>query len=80
MRIMSMMVKCSDMFSCNIKDDNKYLVEDYCDYVPDFMPDEHFGDYVYLDIDLDTGKIVNWRTDASQLVDEFISQQNSDLD
>lgn len=74
MRIMSMTVKCSDMFSCQITNGQQVVVEDYCDYVPDFMPDEHFGDYVILDIDLDTGKIVNWRKNASELVDQFIDR------
>lgn len=76
MRIMRMSVKCSDMFSCTITDGNKTLIEDYCDYVPDFMPDDHYGDYVMLDIDLDTGKIVNWRPDAKKLVNQFITDQN----
>jgi hypothetical protein len=65
MRIMTMTVKCSDMFYCDIKDGDKYLVEGYEGYVPDFMPDEHYGDYVVLDIDLDSGRIVNWRTDSA---------------
>ena len=71
-----MCVKCTDVFSCKITDGNKTLVADYCDYVPDFMPDDHYGDYVILDIDLDTGKIVNWRTDAKKLVNQFIMDQN----
>lgn len=28
--------------------------------VPSFMPGKHYGDYVMLDIDVSTGRIVNW--------------------
>ena len=64
MRIMSMTVKVSDCFNCDIKDGEKYVVEGYEGYVPDFMPDDHYGDYIILDIDLDSGRIVNWRKDG----------------
>jgi hypothetical protein len=29
-------------------------------YVPDFLPDKHFGDYIIFDIAPD-GKIINWK-------------------
>jgi hypothetical protein len=48
------------MFWAGLDVDNKRVGE-YNGYVPDFMPGDHFGDYVMLDIDIDTGKIVNWR-------------------
>ena len=70
--IMSISVKCSDQFSCQVKGQG-YDFE-YCDYVPDFFPDEHYGDYVMLDIDVKTGKIINWRvptkTDLNKLKKE----------
>jgi len=28
--------------------------------VPGFMPGDHYGDYVMLEIDLATGRIVDW--------------------
>lgn len=31
------------------------------EYVPSFFPGEHYGDYLILDIDLETGKILNWK-------------------
>ncbi len=73
MRIMSMNIKCSDQFYCNIEGPNGFLVQDYQGYVPDFMPDDHYGDYIILDIDLDTGKIVNWRKDIKTQVAQFIN-------
>lgn len=72
MRILSMTVKCSDQFYADLKDGDQYVVNGYEGYVPDFFPDDHYGDYVILDIDVDTGRIVNWRTDASPMVNRFI--------
>lgn len=53
--------KCSDMFTANLRDDKDILVGEYDGYVPDWMPGEHYGDYVILDIDATTGQIKNWR-------------------
>jgi hypothetical protein len=48
------------MFSAFLYKDNK-IVGEYDGYVPDFMPTKHYGDYVCLEIDIDTGAIVNWK-------------------
>lgn len=59
--ILRISAKCSDMFSHIIigKDGNVY--REYDGYVPSYMPGEHFGDYVMLDIDPYTGKILDWK-------------------
>lgn len=53
--------KCSD--ACHIlymdKDGNELGANS--DYVPNFMPGEHCGDYVELEIDVNTGMILNWK-------------------
>lgn len=59
-RILKICVKCSDMFSATLEEDGKETAE-YSGYVPSFFPEEHYGDYVELDIDIDTGMIVNWK-------------------
>jgi hypothetical protein len=64
MRILKISAKCSDLFSATLTNtDNPAhpLQGDYDGYVPDFMPGEHYGDYVQLEIDIDTGHILNWR-------------------
>ena len=58
--IISTCIKCSDMFQANLMDDGKQIGS-YDGYVPVFFPGEHYGDYVMLDIDITTGKIVNWK-------------------
>jgi hypothetical protein len=60
MRIIKFSAKCSDMFAADLVDDGNVRGK-YDGYVPDFFPGEHYGDYVQLEIDIDTGKIVNWK-------------------
>jgi len=59
--------KCSDCFGAYIKDDHGKTVIDIDGYVPKFMPGDHYGDYVQLTIDLETGHILNWPKPATLL-------------
>ncbi|RLA60650.1 MAG: hypothetical protein DRQ89_12560 [Epsilonproteobacteria bacterium] len=52
--------KCSDLCWVQLVDDEGNPIVEGDGYVPDFMPGEHSGDYVELDIDPDTGIILNW--------------------
>ena len=61
--IISISAKCSDMFAASLKQDER-VIGNYDGYVPDWFPNpraEHFGDYVELQIDIETGRIVNWK-------------------
>jgi hypothetical protein len=54
-------LKVSDRFSGEVRDENgNSLIDIEGSYVPDFFPEKHYGDYVVLDIDLETGLIKNW--------------------
>ena len=53
--------KCSDLFSAVLCEADGKPIAEYHGYVPEFMPGEHFGDYVELTIELETGKILNWK-------------------
>lgn len=57
--ILSICGKTSDLFSARLIEDGK-VTKTHDGYVPKFMPGEHFGDYIELDIDIETGQIVNW--------------------
>ena len=59
MRILKICGKTSDMFNSTLEVDGK-VVGEYDGYVPDFFPGQHYGDYILLHIDVDTGVIVNW--------------------
>lgn len=60
--IITICAKCSDMFSARlVGDDGEEKGKTYRGYVPEWMPGEHYGDYVELDIDVSTGRILNWK-------------------
>ena len=55
--------KCSDLFWAAFEVDGKRVGEQ-TGYVPNWLPnpnEDHYGDYVSLQIDVDTGRILNWR-------------------
>ena len=55
-------VKCSDKFSALLINGMGNQVGDgYDGYVPDWMPGNHFGDYLELNIDIETGRVLNWK-------------------
>jgi hypothetical protein len=55
-------MKVRDEFQAGIEDQDGNNIGEYEGYVPEFMPGAHYGDYLILDIDLDTGQILNWKT------------------
>lgn len=61
--VMKMYLKVRDDFCAEFVDTNNNSILNYEGYVPSFMPEEHYGDYVYLNIDIDTGQILNWDKD-----------------
>jgi hypothetical protein len=74
MKIISITAKCSDMFSANLSIDGKQAGS-YDGYVPDFMPGQHYGDYVELKIDADTGQILNWKKPTAAQLNETFKQE-----
>ena len=63
MKTLTISAKCSDMFSARLVESGK-PAKDYNGYVPSWFPnpkEEHYGDYVQLTIDIETGKILNWK-------------------
>ena len=60
MGILSISAKCSDM--CYTKYTDKNGIETKSDgYVPTGIGIDEYGDYVVLDIDMETGQIQNWK-------------------
>lgn len=53
--------KCSDACHISFMDENEKVIGERDDYVPDFMPEEHYGDYIELEIEVETGQILNWK-------------------
>jgi len=79
-KVIHMSAKCSDMFGAILFVDGKQVGKDYSDYVPDFFPGRHFGDYVELEIDVDTGKILNWKKPTEDQLDEIFHHLDEKAD
>jgi len=72
-------LKVSDMFGAAIHDDaGNELGGQEDGYVPDFMPGQHYGDYVILNIDLDTGLVTNWKQPTAEQIEKFIGGDSDD--
>lgn len=67
MKTIRLSAKCSDLFDASLAErvgDQNVLRGEYHGYVPSWFPnpkEEHYGDYVQLDIDVETGRILNWK-------------------
>ena len=59
-RSISINAKCSDLCFSELKAENGAVVAEHNGYVPHFLPGNG-GDYVNLEIDLETGTILNWK-------------------
>ena len=66
-------MKVCDQFEADLVDQHGEVLKAYEGYVPDFMPGEHYGDYLILDIDLDTGTITNWKPPTAKAIEEFVN-------
>lgn len=73
-RIMKINAKCSDLFCATFEVDKEQVGE--ITYVPAFFPGKHFGDYVQLDIDIDTGNIVNWKKPTDEDIDNLFGVED----
>ena len=74
--VMRINAKCSDLFSALYDNADGTTVAAYSGYVPGFMPGEHYGDYVELDIDLKTGQILNWNPPSLKAINETLKEQS----
>ena len=62
--------KTSDLFTMELSDSEGRILGEYGpNYVPDFFPGEHYGDYIKLKIELATGKILNWTPPTQEQLD-----------
>ncbi len=75
-KVIQMSAKCSDLFTASFIDTEDKVVGEYQGYVPDFFPEEHWGDYVQLDIDLATGQILNWKVPSLKAINDTLKDQD----
>ena len=71
-------MKVCDGFEAVVADQDGAELAQYEGYVPGFFPGDHYGDYLILDIDIDTGQIVNWEPPTAAQIEKFISENSDD--
>lgn len=71
-------MKVRDEFEADLVDQDGAVLKSYEGYVPSIMPGEHYGDYLILDIDIDTGTINNWKKLRPEDIEKFISNGEND--
>ena len=59
--------KVGDSGTYTLFDTNKNEIKETEGYVPSFFPEQHYGDYLILDIEIETGKILNWNVTKEQI-------------
>lgn len=63
--VLKVTAKCSDAFWMGLREKyGKTLLKEYDGYVPAWFPNpesDNDGDYVNLIIDIETGRILNWK-------------------
>ncbi len=77
-KTLSIHMKCRDTFECSIRDQDGVALKEYEGYVPGFMPGNHYGDCLLLDIDLDTGQITNWKTPSAADIEAFVASDEEE--
>lgn len=68
-------IKVRDGFEGSLVDQDGAVIKDYEGYVPEFFPGPHYGDYLILDIDIDSGLITNWTAPTAAQLETFINQK-----
>ena len=71
MTILKICAKCSDRCHATLRVDGSVVAETD-GYVPEMLGG---GDYVELDIDVETGKILNWKVPTQEQIEDYIDNQ-----
>jgi hypothetical protein len=72
-KVLKIHCKVCDRFDADLIDAEGRQIKEHTGYVPSFMPGKHFGDYVILDIDIETGQVVNWKAPRPEQLAEWIN-------
>lgn len=66
-------IKVCDQFGGALVDSDGATIKEFENiYVPNWFPGNHYGDYLILDIDIDTGMITNWKAPNAGDIEDFI--------
>jgi hypothetical protein len=71
--------KVCDNFTASLHDQEGVTICTQVDgYVPGFMPGKHYGDYIILNIDIETGMVTNWVRPSAMEIAEWVSTLKGD--
>ena len=73
-RTIQIYAKPSDCGVYSLKDQNNQLIHEVDGYVPGWFPGDHYGDYIILDIDIETGYVMNWKTPSAVELERWIDE------
>lgn len=78
--VLSIYCKVSDCFSASLVSGDGVTIGTQDDgYVPGFMPGNHYGDYIILDIELATGRVTNWRQPTSDELQQWVDSEDFNI-
>ena len=75
---LSLQIKVTDRFYADLIDEQGEVVGNIEHDVPNFFPGDHYGEYLYLDIDIETGQITNWNKPTAKQIEAIINGDNED--
>lgn len=73
---MRLCIHARDGFTCGLHNPDGGEFASYEGYVPDFFPGDHYGDYLLLNIDVETGQITNWKKPTAEDITKMLSDDD----
>lgn len=73
---MRLCVHVRDGFACSLSNPDGDDFASHEGYVPEFFPGEHYGDYLMLNIDVETGQITNWKKPTPEDITKMLSDHD----
>ncbi|HGU9768548.1 TPA: hypothetical protein ACNFOQ_000058 [Morganella morganii] len=73
---MRLCIHVRDGFTCSLHNPDGGEFASHEGYVPDFFPGDHYGDYLMLNIDVETGQITNWKKPTPEDITKMLSNDD----
>lgn len=67
--------KTNDCNFLQFVSENGQTIFEHNGHVPNFFPEEHHGDYIKFQIDIETGTILNWPKITKEEILELVSDE-----
>ncbi|HAS8352130.1 TPA: hypothetical protein I7721_13605 [Vibrio vulnificus] len=73
---MRLCINVRDGFTCGLHNPDGGEFASHAGCVPDFFPGDHYGDYLMLNIDVETGQITNWKKPTAEDITKMLSNDD----